>query len=174
MSEKTASVFRYLAYIIEIVLVFVLSSTPRLLPELWGAKPCLLLCIAVTISIFEREIPSMVFGILCGVLLDLGYSNAIGVFTVSLTLLCFVIGFASNNLIRANFQNFLITSFLVTVAVFMLYFLFEYVFKSYPDPWIFFRDNLISRMAQTFVCSVIFYFINRFFYRMLSSEEAYQ
>ena len=171
MTEKTASVFRYLAYTVEIILVFVLCTTPRLLPELWGAKPCLLLCAAVTISIFEREIPSMIFGIVCGALIDLGYSNAIGVFTVALAILCFVIGYAANNLIRANFINFLICSFLVTASVFMLYFLFEYVFKGYSDPWDYFTQNLISRMAQTFVCSVVFYFINRFFYRVISAEE---
>lgn len=171
MSEKTAAVFRYLAYTIEIILMYILSTTPRLLPQLFGAKPCLLLCIAVTIAIFEREIPSMIFGIVCGILIDLGYSNAIGVFTITLTLLCFVIGYAANNLIRASFLNFLICSLAVTVSVFMLYFLFEYVLKGYPEPWVYFTNTLISRMAQTFVCSILFYFINRFFYRVLSSEE---
>ena len=171
MNEKTASVFRYLAYTIEIILVYILTTTPRLLPEFFGAKPCLLLCCVVTIAIFEREIPSMVFGIVCGVLIDLGYSNSIGVFTITLTLLCFVIGYAANNLIRANFSNFIICSFLVTASVFMLYFLFEYVFKGYPQPWVYFSKSLISRMAQTFICSILFYFINRFFYRVISAEE---
>lgn len=171
MNEKTASVFRYLAYTIEIILMYILTTTPRLLPQLFGAKPCLLLCCAVTIAIFEREIPSMIFGIVCGVLIDLGYSNAIGVFTIALTLLCFVIGYAANNLIRANFLNFIICSFLVTASVFMLYFLFEYIFKGYAEPWVYFTGTLISRMAQTFIYSILFYFINRFFYRVLSAEE---
>ena len=171
MNEKSASVFRYLAYTIEIVIVFILGATPRLLPEILGAKPCLLLCVAVTVAIFEREIPSMIFGVVCGLLIDLGYSNAIGVFTVALALLCFIIGYAANNLIRANFLNFIICSFLVTVDVFMLYFLIEFIWKGYAQPWIYFTEHILSRIVQTFLFSVIFYFLNRFIYRTLWSEE---
>ena len=67
MKEKTVGFFRYLAYALEIILLFVLSSTPSLLPDIFGAKPTLLLCIALTAAIFEREIPAMVIGLNVGV-----------------------------------------------------------------------------------------------------------
>ena len=170
MSDKTASFFRFLAYTIEVILVFVLGSTPRLLPELFGSKPCLLMCVALTVALFEREIASMVFGLICGLLIDLGYSDSVGVFTVCLTLICFVIGYAANNLIRANFLNFMICSALVIPAVFMLYFLVTIVWQGIEEPWEFFKNHLISRIFQTFLFSVVFYFINKFIYESLSQE----
>ncbi len=170
MNEKTSAFFRYLAYVIEIILAFILGSAPKLMPELFGAKPCLLLCVCITISIFEREIPSMIFGLVCGLLIDLGYSYGVGMFTVALTLLCFVIGYAANNLIRATFPYFILCSAAVTIAVFMLYFLVNFVWQGYQDAFVYFKAHLISRIVQTIVFSVGFYFLNRFIYRTLSEE----
>ena len=48
MNEKMTSFFRYLAYAMEIVLLYVLGTTPDLLPQLFGAKPTPLLCVALT------------------------------------------------------------------------------------------------------------------------------
>ena len=89
----------------EIILLYVLGTTPNLLPEIFGAKPTLLLCVALTAAIFEREIPAMVIGMICGILTDLGYSNGIGLFTISLTVICFIVGYAANNLVVATFTD---------------------------------------------------------------------
>ena len=70
--------FRYLAYSIEILVFFVLGSTPSLFPEIFGATPCLLVALAITIAVFESEVPAMIFGVICGALTDLGFSNSIG------------------------------------------------------------------------------------------------
>ena len=48
MSDRAISFFRYLAYVIELILMFVLTTTPGLMPELCGAKPALLVCVALT------------------------------------------------------------------------------------------------------------------------------
>ena len=171
MSGRANAAVRYLAYAMEIAAMYALGNTPNLLPEIFGAKPTLLLCVALTAAIFEKEIPAMVIGAVCGVLIDLGYSNSIGVFTIALTVLCFIVGYAANNLIMATILNFLIYSFLSVGGLFMLYFLVQFVWAGVEDCWTYFTDHMISRMAQTFVCSIVFYFLNRLVHNLLGEEQ---
>ena len=170
MSEKTTSFFRYLAYAMEIILLYVLGTTPNLLPEIFGAKPTLLLCVALTAAIFEREIPAMVIGMICGILTDLGYSNGIGLFTISLTVICFIVGYAANNLVVAKFTTFLLYAFIAVGGIFMLYFLVHIVWAGVDDCWGYFTKHLLSRMVQTYVLSIPIYFLNRFIYSTLGNE----
>lgn len=171
MREKTLGFFRYLAYAMEIILLYVLGTTPGLLPDIFGAKPTLLLCVALTAAIFEREIPAMVIGLICGVLIDLGYTNSIGIFTIALTVVCFVVGYAANNLVMATFPNFLLYALITVGGLFMLYFLIRFVWAGVGDSWGYFTDHLLSRMIQTFIWSIPIYFLNRFIYHTLGNEE---
>lgn len=163
--------FRYLTYAMEIIVVYALVNTPNLLPELFGAKPALLLCVALTAAIFEREIPAMVVGIACGVLIDLGYSNSIGLFSISLTIICFIVGYAANNLIVANLRNFTLYALVTVGGLFMLYFLFFFVWGGVEYRWTYFTHHLASRMVQTFLFSYIFYYLNRLVYHLLGEAE---
>ena len=169
--SRANAFFRYLAYAMEIAVVYALGNTPNLLPELFGAKPTLLICVALTAAIYEREIPAMVIGIVCGMLIDLGYSNSIGIFTIALTIICFIVGFAANNLIVVNFRNFLLYSFLTVSGLFLLYFLVHFVWGGIADRWYYFVHHLLSRMVQTFLCSIIFYFLNRLIHKLLGEGE---
>lgn len=170
MSDRTNSFFRYLAYVLELLLLFVLTTSPRLMPEPFGGKPALLLCAALTIAVYEREIPAMIFGMLAGMLTDLGYTNNIGLFTISLTVICFIVGYAANNLIVAKFLNFLLYAAVAVGILFMLYFWVNFIIPKVEDMWSYFNEHLISRMVQTYLYSIPFYFFNRFIYLSLSSE----
>ena len=170
MSDRANSFFRYLSYTLELILSFVLITTPGLMPELFGAKPALLVCVALTVAVYERELPSMVFGLVAGVLTDIGYSNSIGLFAISLTVICFIVGYAANNLIVAKFLNFLLYAFIAVGLVFMLYFWVRFVIPGVGDMWTYFTDHLVSRMVQTFLYAIPFYFINKFIYFSLSPE----
>jgi len=171
MKERSTGFFRYLAYAMEIILLFVLGAAPKLLPDLFGAKPTLLLCVALTAAIFEREIPAMVIGLICGVLIDLGYSNSIGLFTIGLTIICFIVGYAANNLVMATFPNFLLYALVTVGGMFMLYFLVRFVWAGVGDYWTYFMNHLLSRMIQTLIWSIPIYFLNRFIYHRLGDSE---
>ena len=171
MSDTKSKVFRYIAYTIEIIIIFILNSTPDLLPMIYNAKPCLVICVSLSIAVFEREIPSMVFGLLCGALIDLGFSNSIGLFTIALTIICFIIGYCSNNLLTANIITFLVCSLLVTVGLLSLNFYFSYAVLGYADGALYYKTYYISRIVQTFIFSIPFYFLNKFIYNTLSSDD---
>lgn len=159
---KNLTFFRYLAYSIEVLVLFVLGATPSLLPEIFGAMPCLLVALALTIAVFEDSIPAMFFGVACGVMTDLGFSNSIGTFTITLTIVCFILGFCANNFITANFSNVMITSVIVITALLSLHFLFTIVIKGYDNAGVYFVNHYISRIVQTIICTAILYFVNKF------------
>ena len=170
MSDRSNSFFRYLAYVIEIIVAFVLATTPHLLPELFGAKPVLTVCVALTAAIFEREIPAMIIGMVSGMMADIAYTDSIGLFTITLTIICFIVGYAANNLIMATFPNFLLYAAIAVGAIFMLYYLIAFVIPGTDDNWTYFTKHLVSRMVQTYICSIPFYFLNKFIYNSLTPE----
>ena len=171
MSDKANSYFRYLTYIIELIAAYVLSTTPGLMPDLFGAKPTLVICVALTVAVYEREIPAMIFGMIAGALADLGHSNSIGLFTVLLTVICFIVGYAANNLIVATFLNFLLYAAVATGILFLLYFTMDFILVGIEDAWTYFTAHLLSRMIQPFVYAIPFYFINRFIYNSFNPQD---
>ena len=54
---------RYLAYTLELLVLFMVQETPGLLPAVAGVRPVLLLPAAVAIAMFEEEVPALAFGI---------------------------------------------------------------------------------------------------------------
>ena len=113
----------------------------------------------------------LVVGVVCGMLIDLGYANGIGVFSIVLTIVCFIVGYAANNLIVAKFTNFLLYSFVAVGGIFMLYFLIHFVWAGVEDRWMYFTNHLLSRMVQTFLWSLAFYPLNRAIYKTLGEES---
>lgn len=169
--SRANAFFRYLAYTMEIIVVYALGNTPNLLPEIFGAKPTLLLCVALTAAVYEREIPAMIIGIVCGTLIDLGYANSIGFFTIALTVVCFIVGYSANNLIMVTFRNFLLYALAAVGGLFLLYFLIRFVWSGVEDRWLYFVRHLLSRIVQTFLCSILFYFINMPLYKLLGEDK---
>jgi len=168
---KKMTFFRYLCYSIEIILLFILGSTPQLFPEIFGSKPCFLLALALAIAVFEHELPAMFFGLSCGVLTDIGYSNSIGTFTIGLTIVCFIIGFCANNFVTANFLNVMLTATVVIASLLSLHFLFSYVVAGYAYAGVYYVNHYISRIVLTIVCIVPLYFINRFVHSTLDEDN---
>ncbi|MDO4747826.1 MAG: rod shape-determining protein MreD [Eubacteriales bacterium] len=165
---KNVKIYRYLAYSLEILLLFILGSTPSLLPAIYGATPCLLISVAITIAVFESEVVAMIFGLVCGVLTDIGFSNSIGTFTIALTIVCFVIGFGANNFITITFTNMLLGTVVIVSAVLSLHFLISYVLKGYDNGAVYFVNHYISRIVQTIITTALLYFVNKFVYTTLN------
>ena len=94
MIRDVNKLVRYLAYTLEILVLFMVQETPGLLPSIFGARPVLLFPVVVTIAMFETEIPALGFGVLGGLLCDFGLSGMLGFHALVLGLLCFFISFS--------------------------------------------------------------------------------
>lgn len=165
--DKKYTVFRYIAYSIEIVLLFILQTTPFLLPEILGSKPILLIPVAFTIAFFEKEIPAMFFGMSCGIFIDLSCSNNIGFYAFSLTLVSFIISQIFRDYVMINFINSFSISSGITVVLICVYFILFYLCAGKPNAGFYFTHHYISKIVYTICMTPVLYVINKFLYKNL-------
>lgn len=154
---------RYIAYIIEIVVLYIVSGTPGFMPEIMGVKPVLLLPVALTIAVFESEITAMIFGLLCGCLCDIGFGTDIGLYAISLTVLCFIFGYCARNFFVTNFLNAMVIGVLTIITLLCLHFLIYCVIPGLPDLGDLFLRRYLIRIIYTLVFLPPLYWFNRLF-----------
>lgn len=162
------SFFKYLAYALEVVLLYVLQDTPNLMPQLWGGKPLLLAVLALAIAAKENQIPSMVFGAVCGVLTDIS-GGGIGYFGIALTLVCFLESEIFKKYLVVSFWSVLAYAFVAVAVIVGVYFVIFRLLAGIEGAGGLFVSHYISRIVYTTVCIIPLYFLNRFLYRNLES-----
>ena len=126
-------VARYLAYTLEILVLFMVQETPGLLPSVLGVRPVLLFPAVMAIAMFETEVPALAFGVMGGLFCDFGFSGMLGFHALVLGVLCFFISL----LVRVYFQVNIATAVLTGVwsigLTVCLQWLFLYFFQySHP------------------------------------------
>ena len=135
MIRDLNKLIRYLAYVLELLVLFMLQETPGLLPSIFGARPVLLFPAVVAIAMLEPEVPALLFGVVGGLFCDFGLSGMLGFHALVLGVLCFFISLV----IRAYLQNNMATAILtgvwsiglvVLAQWFFLYF-FQYSYPAY-------------------------------------------
>lgn len=168
--EKRRNFLRFFAYSLEIIILYVISGTPLLMPEIFGSKPCLLLPVALTIAVFESETVAMSFGFVCGLLTDIGFSGKIGFYTVVLTLLCFIIGYCARNFFVTNLLNASIIGVASITLLILIHFLLNVSSLDIANTGEHFVRHYISRIVYTSVFFVPLYFLGRLFCSTMKAE----
>ncbi len=168
--EKRRNFLRFFAYSLEIIILYVISGTPLLLPEIFGSKPCLLLPVALTIAVFESETVAMSFGFVCGLLTDIGFSGKIGFYTVVLTLLCFIIGYCARNFFVTNLLNASIIGVASITLLILIHFLLNVSSLDIANTGEHFVRHYISRIVYTSAFFVPLYFLGRLFCSTMKAE----
>lgn len=162
---KNLGFFKYFSYSLLVILLYVLQATPNLMPELFGSKPLLLLPLALAVASVENEVPSMIFGAVCGGLTDLAYGGGIGFFAIILTLLCFFEAFVFHTYFVPNIITATVYALGSTVLSTVLYFLIFKVFSGVEDWQILFVNHYISRIIYTFVMFIPICILVRFLHK---------
>lgn len=162
---------RYFAYTIEILVFFMVQETPGLIPWLFGARPVLLIPVALSIALFESEKAAMGFGLFCGLLIDLGMGGVLGFHSLLLTVICYTLGVLAANLIRTNFLTAMIVAISVCALVLILQWVFFYVLFGYEDPVYTLTAHYMPRFFYTVACMPIGYYFNRALAVQIRSKE---
>ena len=105
MSGIKRKYYRYLLYTVEIFIFFILEGIPGLLPIIYLVKPLLLVSTAVSIAAFELPLSSLFFGVLCGLVIDVGTGGVMGLTSVILGTVCYYEAAWNNKYIK-NYKNF--------------------------------------------------------------------
>ena len=165
MPSKQA-VLRNCALAAEALLLWVLQSTPKLFPELLGAKPFFLLAMALSVSACSEAIPAVVWGAVCGTLADLSAGGTIGWFAVSFTLVCFAQSSLLGTYLNRNLLTGAVLSLGAILVVLGLYFVFFRLFAGVPECGTLFVTRYLPRMALTYLSFFPLYALNRFLIRL--------
>ena len=162
--------FRYFAYSLEIILLYVLQSTPNLMPEIFGSKPVLLVAVALSIASREDKIPSLIFGAVCGIFADTATGGGVGFFAIALTLVCYFEAYLYSVYFVPTILTVMIISVVVIPLLISVYFLLFRVFAGVPDSGTLFVNHYISRIIYTLITVVPLYFLNGFLYKSLNNN----
>lgn len=170
MIRDLNKLIRYLAYVLELLVLFMLQETPGLLPSIFGARPVLLFPAVVAIAMLEPEVPALLFGVVGGLFCDFGLSGMLGFHALALGVLCFFISLV----IRAYLQNNMATAILtgvwsiglvVLAQWFFLYF-FQYSYPAYA-----LTHHYLPKYFYTLLFLPLLYLLNRGLSQALGAQE---
>ena len=170
MIRDLNKLIRYLAYVLELLVLFMLQETPGLLPSNFGARPVLLFPAVVAIAMLEPEVPALLFGVVGGLFCDFGLSGMLGFHALVLGVLCFFISLV----IRAYLQNNMATAILtgvwslglvVLAQWFFLYF-FQYSYPAYA-----LTHHYLPKYFYTLLFLPLLYLLNRGLSQALGTQE---
>lgn len=162
MRKSNRVFFRYLAFGLEILLLWVLQSTPKLMPSLFGEKPFLLLAAALSIAVCSQAVPAVVCGAVCGALADISSTGGVGYFSVAFTLVCFAVSMLLDTYLNRNLATGTVLSIAAIFIVLGLYFVFFRLFAGVPGCGALFVSRYLLRMAYTVPVFLVLCFLNRF------------
>lgn len=151
---------KWVIYGIEIFLVYVLQSTPALIPEIFGEKPLSVVMCAVSIALFEGNVTGMWFGLGAGLLIDTGSTGPFGFYGLVLLSICFACGTLVMYLMRNNVMTSLILGFAAAVLASLAQWIF-FAHSGSENILFFITDILLPRCVYSTAIMPLFYYFNR-------------
>lgn len=158
---------RYLAYVLELLVLFMMQETPGMMPAILGCRPMLILPAALTIAIFEKELPAMAFGIVGGLLLDFGLSGTMGFHALILAVLCYMASIFAQVYLQVNLATAILTGLWAAGAVICLQWLFLYYLQGYSMPGYAFTHHFLPKYFYSLLFFPLAYLLNRGLFQSL-------
>ena len=126
-THRKILIFRRVSLALILLLLSLLQNTDGYFPQIFGVRALLLIPAVVCISMYERDLPGMLFGLFAGALWDVFASG--GSFNAFFLL---VTGFLCGTLINTIMRNNVVTATLLSAIWSLIYnlgyWLFHYVF----------------------------------------------
>lgn len=171
MHRLSARYLKWTAYGLWLLLICVLQNTPRLLPEILGARPVLVVPLVVCIALYTGPLGGAAAGVAAGLLWDM-YSTRLLGFNA---LLLLVIGCVCGLLVRLLIRNNILSAMLLMTAALVLQgladWLGNYVILAVEDAGFVLLHTILPNMAYTLVLSPLLYLITRAIAKGLAKRE---
>lgn len=156
---------RYCIYALAIGLTFLLQSSSVAFPEIFGARAFLLLPLSVCIAMYEREIPSAIFGAFSGLLWD-SVSGIEGFNAIVIMLLCAVCSILISHLMQNNIVTAVVLCASAVAIYELLYIIVSFGFSGGGNP----VKHILTFYLPSFIYTMVFvpvyyYIVNYFFVR---------
>lgn len=151
--------------------MFILEGTPNLIPQLYLAKPLLLVSAAVSAAAFELPLFSLFFGILCGLVIDVGSGGVMGLTSIILGTVCYYEASWNNKYIKNNIYFVLLYSAFSSVAVISMKFFVFYYIRSYDSPLSAYTAHYLPRIIYTWAVTPLIYAVTMAVSRTFRKEK---
>lgn len=160
-AESKKSILRRAVFAVLILLAASLQNTGGLFPEIFGVRAMLLIPAVVCISMHEREIPGIFYGLFAGLLWD-AYSAHPGNINA---LLLTAAGFVCGALINYSMRNNIVTAALLTAAAALVHntaaWLFSCVIPGFDGAGRLYLTFYLPSCLYTLAVMPAFYFLTR-------------
>lgn len=166
-----STLVRYVVFSFEILFFYMLQQTPRLLPEIYGARPVILITVAISIALMETEVASMIFGVACGLLLDFGTGGSLGLYAIILCILCFLISILVQNVVQVHLLTALLVAIWATAIPVVLGWVFQYLLKGYTNPSYAILHHYLPKYLYTLILFPLIFLITRGIARGLRTPD---
>ena len=171
MNFLTHSRLKWVTYILELFLVFIIQCTPNLLPAFLGVRPLLLVVVALSISMFESEGSAMWIGLIAGLLMDIGSSGVFGFNALFLMILCFFCGTLVVFLMRNNIVSAMVLGIAGLLIMELMRWLFIYVLWGDPKVWYYLYAVMLPRVVYSAVLIPVAFYFNRALVSHMDEED---
>lgn len=162
---------RFFAYIIEILIVYILEQTPNLIFEIYGVRPTILVLVAVMIALFEGHTVGSVFGFFIGLLFDVGAAGNMGFYSIAITCLGFLVGNIAQKIIKFNLITSVAVASVFVFAFYAMHFLFEFLFCGYVDRLYSLVNHYLIAALYTAALAPFIYFFTKGFAVNIKYED---
>ena len=155
-------ILKYVLFVFEIFVLFLLGDTAGIIPEILAAKPALMICAAGSIALSGvRELPAMCFGVLCGLLMDFSQGGPYGFHALIFAVLCYVCALLVQHLFRKNLLAALLMMVVFIGIGFLLHWFFFYVCQGFSGAGYALVCRYGMMAAYTLAAAVPVYFLTR-------------
>ena len=159
--NKLYSFIKWMIYIFEILIVYVIQQNDILLPEIFRGRPVILIPALISIAVFENKFACAAFGGFVGMLMDIGVSNIIGLQMLLMCAVGYLCSWCTSRFIKVNFLVYLLLCILGIFSISTIRFFCFYFINSFGNNVYVFVNGYLISMAYTLIIAPIFYLFNR-------------
>lgn len=169
--EQVYKYIRYLAYLIEILVFYIVEQVPNLIPYVNNVRPIILLPVAAMIALFEGSSVGLLFGFIIGLFLDCGATGSIGFYSIFVACLSFLVGVAAEKIINFNLFTAMAIAIAFISILYLFHFLIVFLFRGYSDILYTLFNHYFIGWLYTLLIAPFIYFFNKAFAMSIREQE---
>lgn len=146
---------KYLTYTLTTILLYAIQTAPGLF-SVKGIRPMWVIPFAVGIAMCEEALSASLFGMLAGLLCDLGTQSLFGFNGLLMLAGCCAISLLATHLVKANWKSALLLGGALAAARALLEFFFFYLIWGYEKVHLIFIHSVIPTLLYTGLLTPLF------------------
>jgi hypothetical protein len=158
---------RYTAYVVELILLFMVQETPGLVPPIFSARPVLIFSLAATLSLLESDLFALGFGVLAGLLMDFASGNPMGICGALAGIVFCLSSAVAKRKLHVTIGSAVLSAVVSLGLLFVLLWLFWFVFPGYSYSNVALIDEYLPTYFYTVLTMPLIYCVNLGIYHAL-------